>query len=161
MKFKLLQQSGIRSMPQCQNMPSTKKKWLFSQFCVQLSLRNPLHAHCHISKILNNMINSSFVDSNNWAPVSLLMNNDISTLQHFKTNSCERTACMSQVLELWFACFRSCYSFHSVSNNASLNHSTSLLIAKTFVDASPWFFLSNKEFYHSKLYWTSLTGPIV
>jgi len=93
--------------------------------------------------------------------VSILMNNDISTLQHFRTKSCERTVCMEQILDLWFSCFRSCYSFHSATNYASVNHNTSLHIAKTFVDASPWFFLSNKEFYHSKLYCTSLTDPIV
>jgi hypothetical protein len=112
------------------------------------------------------MTNTSFVNSNSWAPVirsdvSILVNNDISTLRHFRTNSCERKACVRQILELCFSCFRSCHSFRSVTNSASVNHSTSLQTAKMSEDAAQWFFLSNKEFYCSTLYCTSLTDQIV
>ena len=92
----------------------------------------------------------------------IIVNIGISTLQHFRTNSCDRMAWARQIMELWFSCCRSHHSFYREINRASVDRSTSINTAKMFVDVSHWLFLSDKEFYHSTcLYCTSLTDSIM
>jgi hypothetical protein len=78
--------------------------------------------------------------------VSTLANNDIiSTLQHFKTNSCDRTASASQITALCFPCFGSHHSFHPATNSTSVDCSTDINIAKTYVDVPHLFFNGKKN----------------
>lgn len=53
-------------------------------------------------------------------------------------------------------------SFLPVTSGVSIDHSTSMDFAKTFVGVSYWLYLGNKEFYHNTLFvLTSLTNSIV
>jgi len=62
----------------------------------------------------------------------------------------------------WSECFSCFGSRHSATIGASIDHSTSTDIAKTFVGVSYRLYLGNKEFYHSTLFvLTSLTNSIV
>ena len=128
--------------------------------------RNPSCAHLQISKISNDVTNTSFVDRKTeclllGCDASSLANDSITMLQHFRNNSCDRMAWARPIMELWFSCCRSHHSFYQEINCASVECSTSINTAKMFVDVSHWLFLSNKEFYHGTcLYCTSLTESI-
>jgi hypothetical protein len=60
---------------------------------------------------------------------SILANNAIRTLQHFRINSCDRTAWAKQNLLICFSCFRSRLSFCPTNKGASTDHSISVNIA--------------------------------
>ena len=103
------------------------------------------------------MTNTSFADSNtesqlSGCEVSMLVNDSISTLQHFRTNGCDKTASIRQILELCISSFGSSHFFHSVTNSVSVNCSTSTNTVNLFMDVSYIFFLGNNESYHSRLF---------
>jgi len=117
---------------------------------------NLSHAHFQISKISNYLTNTSLAD---WKSecnfltcnASIVGNEGISMPQHFKTNNSTKTSAR-QNMELCFPFFRSCHSLHPAINSASIEHSTSINIAKTVVDVCHWLFLGSKEFYQSTLF---------
>jgi hypothetical protein len=85
-----------------------------------------------------------------------------STLQHLRTNSCDRTAWARQIMDLYFSRFGRCHSFRSVTNNASLDRSTSTNIAKTFVGVSQGLRLGKKHVVCTTHHWpTPLWGADV
>jgi hypothetical protein len=74
--------------------------------------RNPSYAHLRIFKISNDVTNTSFADHTTeclllGCDASILAKDGITTLQHFRTNSCDRTVWARQIMELWFSCCRS------------------------------------------------------
>ena len=96
--------------------------------------RNPSGAHLQRSKVSNEVTHTSSTDPNieHWlssCDVSVLLNSGISTLQHFGTNSRNRTAWVTCILELCFYHFRSHHSFHPLTNSDSVDLSTSISIA--------------------------------
>ena len=143
-------------------MPTAWKKWLSSQFYISLWHSTKLsHAHLQIPKISNYVTNTSFVD---WktecnlltCDASILRNEGISMLRHFRTNNCAKMSAR-QIMEICFPFFRSCHSLHSAANSASVEHSTSINIAKTFVDICHWLFSATRNSIRAQcLYCTSL-----
>ena len=100
------------SVLQCDNVPTTHKKWLFCQFCVWLwGYDQPIsHAQLWVSKISGDVTNTSLAvwkNEHQWwsCDASVLTNNGISMQQHFwnfswnvtfsATYFCELTLCYS------------------------------------------------------------------
>ena len=149
-------------------MPTARKKWLSSWFCVWLwGSRNLIHAHLQISKISNEGTNTSFA---NWktecqlltSDASILGNEGISMLQHFGTNNSAKTTSASQNMELCFLFFISCHSLHPATDSAYVDCSTSINIAKdmlTFVTDS--FSATRNSIRGQCLYCTSLMDSVV
>jgi hypothetical protein len=151
----VLEKSGIRrSFLQLQNVPTTRKEWLFSRFCVRLwAFEEP------ISRTPSNIQDLEWCDYrflwwlDDWASVVELWRVDPHKRrhQHFRANSCDRTAWAEQIMELCFSYFGSRNFFRRTTNGASVDRSTSTNIAKTSVDVSHWFFPDNRECYQSTL----------
>jgi hypothetical protein len=139
-------------------MPVTQKKGFFYQLCIRLRGCEETISHT-----------SSNIEDVGWCDwhflcwwmtehhlsscdVSIIINDGIIMLWHFRTNSCEGTVSVSQILELWFSCFRSHHSFCAVPSGASVDRSSFINITQIFVDVYPLVFLGNKELYHSTLF---------
>jgi hypothetical protein len=91
-----------------------------------------------------------------------LANDGNSPLQHFRTNRCDRTAWATQITELWFSRFGSHHSFLPAAIGASVDPSTSINIAKKFVNISHWFIEDDTELYQNTfLCHTSFTDSIL
>jgi hypothetical protein len=56
-----------------------------------------------------------------------------------------------QMTEICFSCFASRHSYRPETNGVSFVRSTFTNIAKTSIDTAYWFFVDDKEFYHSTL----------
>lgn len=94
--------------------------------------------------------------------VSILVNNGISMLQHFRTNSYDRTAWARQIMQLCSPCSRSHYSFCPVTNSTSVDCSTATSTGKMLGGISHWWFNGNKELHHSSLFILTITDqPVV
>lgn len=139
-------------------MPVTQKKGLFYQLCIRLrGCEEPIW---HTSSNIEDVRGCDWHFFADWktehhlssCDVSIIINDVIIMLWHFRTNSCDRTVSAIQILELWFSCFRSHHSFCAVTSGASVDCSTFINIAQMFVDVYPWMFLGNKELYHSILF---------
>ena len=88
-----IQDKVCPSASKCAN--NTEKMALLSVLCC--TVRNPFCTHLGISSILNDVTNASLPDWKTQCQflgcgASILMNNGISMLQHFRTDSCDKMA---------------------------------------------------------------------
>lgn len=119
--------------------------------CDSEAPRNLSPARLRIPKIPDEMPSISFVDRRterqlSSCDASIPTKDGISTLQHIKTNICDRTAWARHTWEFFSSCFGSRHTLHRTINGADVDHSTSINVAETFVYVSHWLSPSNKEF---------------
>ena len=131
-------------------------------------MRSPGHPFCaclRISEFTDDGFNTSFAYGQkecqfSGCDVSILANHHVSTLQHCRANSCDRSAGAGHTKELCFSYFSTPHSLCPATNNA-IDCSISTSIAKLFMDVPHCLFLCNKELYHSKLFVKTIMGTIL
>ena len=123
------------------------------------ALRNPSYAQLRISRSwimwLTLPLLTEKLCAGCWVVMcqsSQTMASGISMLQHFRTNSYDRTAWARHITQLCSSCFRSHYSFCPMTNSTSVTCSTVTSTGKMLGDVSHWWFNGNKEMHHSRLF---------